>query len=290
MPLPLPPPLQVRHYGSPDGPVVMVLHGGPGAPGYMAPVCRELARREPGWAVREPLQRRADGESPLSVARHVADLIAVTPSGRRPVLVGASWGAMLALSTAALHPDRIAGLVLVGCGTYTPAARAGYETRMAQRLGEAGRARKAGLARRLAACRDGGDADAIDALLGELGELSTRAQSVDTDPGFGTGPDDCPPADAAGHAETWSDVLRLQADGTEPARFARIRCPVAMLHGADDPHPGPAIRDSLTPIIPAPIRYVEFADCGHEPWRERAARQAFFDGLQRIAGEMIADA
>ncbi len=34
--------MQIRTYGT-SGPLVVVLHGGPGAPGYMAPVARGLA-------------------------------------------------------------------------------------------------------------------------------------------------------------------------------------------------------------------------------------------------------
>jgi hypothetical protein len=51
--------------------------------------------------------------------------------------------------------------------------------------------------------------------------------------------------DARGHAESWNDMLRLQADGIYPAAFAAIKTPVLMLHGDFDPHPGPLIRASL---------------------------------------------
>ena len=37
--------IEVRRYGS-GGPTVMMLHGGPGAPGYMAPVALELRQCE----------------------------------------------------------------------------------------------------------------------------------------------------------------------------------------------------------------------------------------------------
>ncbi len=47
---------------------------------------------------------------------------------------------------------------------------------------------------------------------------------------------------AKGHHESWSDMVRLQESGVFPARFASIRCPVLMLHGSYDPHPGALIR------------------------------------------------
>ena len=50
--------------------MLLLLHGGPGAPGYMAPVARELSD---AFRIIEPLQR-GSGEEPLTVARHIADL------------------------------------------------------------------------------------------------------------------------------------------------------------------------------------------------------------------------
>ncbi|MDZ7814840.1 MAG: alpha/beta hydrolase [Planctomycetota bacterium] len=62
--------IEVRTYGS-DGRDVVLLHGGPGARGYMRPVAEELAKR--GFQCHEPLQRRS-GEVKLTVAVHVFDL------------------------------------------------------------------------------------------------------------------------------------------------------------------------------------------------------------------------
>ena len=61
--------MHVRTCGR-TGPTVIVLHGGPGASGYLAPVTRSLAS---SFRVLEPFQRGSGGE-PLTVARHVADL------------------------------------------------------------------------------------------------------------------------------------------------------------------------------------------------------------------------
>jgi pimeloyl-ACP methyl ester carboxylesterase len=87
------------------------------------------------------------------------------------------------------------------------------------------------------------------------------------------------PVDARANRETWDDMLRLQAAGTYPAELSAVRCPILMLHGEEDPHPGRAIRDSLMPFI-RHLSYVEFPRCGHEPWRERAAREPFFSTLR----------
>ncbi|HUX14545.1 MAG TPA: alpha/beta hydrolase, partial [Spirochaetia bacterium] len=110
--------IALREYGT-KGPFVVLLHGGPGAAGYMAPVARGLVG---SFRILEPFQRGSSGE-PLSVARHVADLRQLIESRREdtlPAIVGHSWGAMLALAYAAEYPDSIAALVLIGCGSFDP--------------------------------------------------------------------------------------------------------------------------------------------------------------------------
>jgi pimeloyl-ACP methyl ester carboxylesterase len=159
-------------------------------------------------------------------------------------LVGSSWGAMLALSFAWQRPGKVSALVLVGCGTYDLASRARYHQAMAERGGPHA-------------------SQAFDALPDAEPEL---------------------PPDMVGHEETWSDVLRRQAEGLEPAAFAAVRCPVLMLHGAQDPHPGPSTRDVLRRYVPH-LEYREFDRCGHTPWLERHARDPFLEVLRAWLAE-----
>jgi pimeloyl-ACP methyl ester carboxylesterase len=256
--------LRVRSYGS-DGPWVLVVHGGPGAPGHMAPVARGL---QDSFRVLEPFQR-GSGEEPLTVARHVADLHELVTSRcdpARPALVGSSWGAMLVLAYAAAHPESAGPLVLVGCGTFDLEARARFKATIDERMDD-------GLRRRIEALeREIPDANRR---LAALGDLLTPLFRVDPLPDAL----EFEGCDAKAHEETWNDMLRLQADGTYPAAFRAIETPVLMLHGAFDPHPGPMIRASLAPCV-RNLEYVEWEKCGHYPWTERAARDEFFAVLR----------
>jgi len=256
--------IEVRRYGC-GGPLVALLHGGPGAPGSMVSLARDLAGR---FTVLEPLQRRSGG-APLTVARHVEDLAAVLPEGA--ALVGWSWGAMLALSFAAAHPGRANSLALVGCGTYDAADREVYERALVIRLGEAGLRRVEELRRPMA----GAAGAQGDRLLAALGRLMEEAQAYDALPETG----DPVRVDRQGHQETWADVLRLQAEGIEPAALASIRCPGLMLHGDDDPHPGPATFELLRRFKPH-LQYRGFPRCGHKPWAEGHAREPFLAALR----------
>lgn len=274
----MPDPIRVRRYGQPGPhPPVVVLHGGPGAPGSAAGLARALGR---AFEVLEPLQRRATPDQPLTVDQHVADLVAVAPPGAQ--LVGWSWGAMLALSYAALHPGRAASLALVGCGTYGVEDRAEYQRRIAANLGEAGLAEKARLKAAQAAAAPGPDQDAV---LAELGALNTRAQAFDPLDDPDEQPGDHLDVDAEGHAQTWADAMARQRDGREPAAFAAVRAPALMLHGEHDPHPG---RETCARLRDAglTLEYLELPRCGHTPWQEREGRAPFLAALTRwLQGE-----
>ncbi|MGI5863691.1 MAG: alpha/beta fold hydrolase [Myxococcales bacterium] len=242
----------VREYGA-QGPLVLVLHGGPGAPGGVAALCERLSD---SFHVLEPFQR-GSGEVPLTVERHVEDLHALVLScpQPRPAIVGHSWGAMLALAYAAAHPDSAGPLALIGCGTFDPESRARLHARCEGRIDEALRSRLEQLEREIAD---------PDERLARFGELLLPVYSHDL---VATPP--CERPDVRAHSETWDDMLRQQQAGLYPAAFAAFHGPVLMLHGADDPHPGPMIRDSLTPFLPQ-LEYREWPACGHYPWLERA--------------------
>jgi pimeloyl-ACP methyl ester carboxylesterase len=180
---------------------------------------------------------------------------------------------MLGLSFASLHPEKVTSLVLVGCGTYDEASRAEYGRRLGQRLGPEGRTRLEDLEARLARATD---PQWRDDLLGQIGELTERASSVD--PTASLAGDTHP--DAVGHKETWDNVLDLQRRCVEPARFVGVLCPVLMLHGDEDPHPGHAIADSLRPYIPQ-LAFLGLPRCGHVPWYERHGREPFMRDLRQ---------
>ena len=88
-----------------------VVHGGPGAPGEMAPVARELA---PLGGVLEPLQTAASVEGQVQELHDV-----LVDNADLPVtLLGFSWGAWLSFIVTARHPSFVKKLILVGSGPF----------------------------------------------------------------------------------------------------------------------------------------------------------------------------
>ncbi len=255
--------MRTNSHGS-SGPWVVVLHGGPGTPGQMAPVARRLAA---ACRVLEPHQRGSGGEA-LTVARHVADLDALVEKhcrGQKPALVGSSWGAMLALAYAAAHPDHAGPLVLIGCGTFDLLSRARMREIIEERMDDVLRERLERLPEEI---------PDPDRRFEAMGDLILPLYAYDADASELEG-ERC---DWRAHQETWNDMLRRQEAGDYPAAFAAIESPVLMLHGAFDPHPGRMIQASLEPYL-AELEYKEWERCGHYPWAERAVREDFYSVL-----------
>ena len=175
---------------------------------------------------------------------------------------------MLALCFAAQHPGKAGPIVLVGCGTFDKASRSRLQATIEERMD--------------------------DDLRDRIGRVSTDANDPAdrfiqayklTRPIFDYDPiipyaekDESEPFDLNAHDETWSDMRRLQDDGTYPDAFTAIESPVLMLHGQYDPHPGTMIRDSLLPYLPQ-LEYREYERCGHSPWIEKSSRDAFFSDM-----------
>ena len=255
--------LHFRTYGR-SGPAIILLHGGPGAPGEVAPIGRELAD---SFRLIEPFQRSSAAE-PLTVAGHIADLhdlVMACGADHKPVFIGFSWGAMLALAYAAAHPDSTGPLILVGCGTFDQRSRDQLNRTLADRTTPEVR-----------------NAEHRAASL-PMDDERLRASAAACMPLYAYAPvtDELEHEhiDARAHEESWRDMLRLQADGTYPAAFTSIKTPVLMLHGDFDPHPGPVIHASLQRYIPQ-LAYRELAKCGHYPWIERYAAAQFYESIR----------
>jgi pimeloyl-ACP methyl ester carboxylesterase len=250
--------ISYRSYGSAVD-IAVVLHGGPAAVGN----AKELAEGLSGlFRTIEPWQR-GSGPDPLSVQQHIDDLdelIETFSENGKPILIGESWGAMLALAYAAHAPETISRLVIVGCGTFDPESGSQLQRTIAERTDEELRTRLDQIRKENGGTRD------LAAAMSPIYDFDRVHRKPDPE---------IPPFDEIAFRQTWDDMVRLQDEGVYPVSFSAIQVPVLMLHGDYDPHPGRMIRDSLLPYIPD-LEYVALANCGHSTWLERQARDAFF--------------
>ncbi len=153
---------------------VAVVHGGPGAPGEMAPVARELAAAR---GVLEPLQTAS------TLPGQVAELEAVLGKHGHPpvVLIGHSWGAMLCFILTAECPSLVRKLVLVSSGVFDESYAAGIEGTRLGRLSVEEAAAVGALSRSL----DDPNAADRNRNFARLGDYISRADAFDPLPDEG---------------------------------------------------------------------------------------------------------
>lgn len=258
----------VRSYGTPPFQVVVV-HGGPGAGGEMAPVARELASNR---GVLEPIQTATSLEGQVEELRSVLET-----QGDPPLtLVGFSWGAWLSFIVAARYPSLVEKLILVGSGPFEEKYVAQLGETRRRRLSEAERAEFAQI---LAALRDP-ECDDKDAQLARLGALASKTDQYDPIP---DGVEDSDRVEARGELfqSVWLDAAELRRSGELLEMGQRIECPVVAIHGDYDPHPAEGVEAPLSGVL-EDFHFILLDRCGHTPWAERAAREVFYQVLEEV--------
>jgi len=254
----------LRTYGkAPFG--VVVIHGGPGAPGHMAPVARELSL---DWGVLEPLQTATSLEGQVQESRDVLE-----KNGDLPVtLIGWSWGAMLSFIFSARYPAFVKKLILVGSGVYEEQyAATTMETRL-NRLTEEERREAHSL---VEAMNDPTVGDR-NTPFARLGDLFTKADAYDP-----------LTLDSEGlevqyniYQRVWKDATELRSTGELLRLGKQIQCPVVAIHGDYDPHPPEGIKKPLSAVL-GRFQFILLKNCGHMPWIEKEAMGEFYEILKK---------
>ncbi len=129
--------LFTRQVGS--GPLVVVLHGGPGAShDYLLPQYDLLATRRSlfYYDQRGGGQSPVPRDTPVGWQEHVADLegIRAQLGLDRLTLCGYSWGGLLAVLYFLAHPDHVERLALVAPASITTEYRRQFEEEFARRM------------------------------------------------------------------------------------------------------------------------------------------------------------
>jgi len=252
----------VRKWG--PGPyTVAVVHGGPGAPGEVAPVAREISTVT---GVLEPFQTETTLEGQVQELRSE-----LSEHGKVPItLVGFSWGAYLSLIVAARYPDLVGKLILVSSPPFEETYAAAITKTRLDRLSPAERTEAKALITRL---EDPASGDK-NQLLARLGLLLSHADAYDP----------APVEDEMFHCQydlfrsVWDEASALRKDRALLGMVRSVKCPVLAIHGDRDPHPAEGVMVPLSREC-ANFRFILLEKCGHRPWIERNAADAFFEAL-----------
>jgi pimeloyl-ACP methyl ester carboxylesterase len=226
--------LAVRRQGA--GTPVVLVHGSGGGLHSLVPLADRLTDSYELWMP----ARRGYGPSDVpptrkSVKDEVGDLAAILGTIGRPAhLVGASYGATLALHTAAALPDSLLSLAV-----FEPPLFASGPT-------------VAPLLDRYRAAFERNDAAAMFAVLNELTRVPPPIVTALAAAAGDRKPD---PAEARRSAIGWlHDLEALADDDPDPARWSHLTVPTLILNGADTWEPMPATMDALAAAVPTARR------------------------------------
>jgi pimeloyl-ACP methyl ester carboxylesterase len=249
----------LRKYGEPPFHIA-VLHGGPGGPGYMAPVARELSAE---WGVLEPLQTADSLEGQVQELQTV-----LANSANLPViLVGSSWGAVLGFIVSARYPELVQKLLMIGSAAFDDQYATKIQEIRFSRLDAEERVEARSLMKLLGdpACRQ------KDAPFARLAALFAKADAYDPVTL------DIEILDYQYHVyqKVWHDASELRHSGKLLELGKKIECPAVAIHGDYDPHPAESIEKPLAAIL-RDFRFILLDRCGHLPWIERQAKDEFY--------------
>jgi pimeloyl-ACP methyl ester carboxylesterase len=253
----------LRKYG-PKPFRVAVIHGGPGAPGEMAPVARELSS---DMGVLEPLQTADSVEGQVEEMRAVLE-----KDGDIPLtLIGFSWGAWLSYILTARYPLLVRKLILVSSGAYEEKyATAEKNIARLNRLGSKEREEALYLMEILYSSKP-----VNNNTMARFGELMFKADSYDPLPRESEVLEVNPDI----HQPVWEQASKLRRSGELLKLGERIKCPVVAIHGDYDSHPAEGVKEPLSLVI-KDFRFILLEKCGHYPWLERNAKDRFYGILR----------
>lgn len=223
----------LRRYGDPPFSLA-VIHGGPGAPGKMAPVARELSAFK---GVLEPLQ------TAVTIKGQVRELRKVLEEHRdMPViLIGFSWGAMISFIFTAQYSQMVKKLILIGSGPYEEK----YATNiMKTRISRFGKEELDDFVR-LTEILNNPSAKNRNEALCNFGKLMSKADTYDPLPHK----DEILECNYESFKGVWGEANELRSRGELLELGKEIHCQVVAIHGDYDPHPFEGVREPLSRIL-----------------------------------------
>jgi pimeloyl-ACP methyl ester carboxylesterase len=249
-----------RIYGSPPYSVVLI-HGGPGAPGSLAPVAGKLSESR---GVVEVLNNGTTiGDQLFEIYEEV-----IRSCDLPVVLVGHSWGSWLSLIFVSKYPQLVSKIILMGTPPFDKEyAKEIMPTRM-KRLDDRNKELLTQYLRTIDSSPDSDD------MFRRTGNLLSLADSFE-------------PAGDEDHViayrydvfrNVWAEAEKMRQSGKLLNLAKGISCPVVAIHGNYDPHPFQGVHQYLKDRLPGFKMHI-IDKCGHYPWNETHAADNFYNIL-----------
>ncbi len=254
--------IQFRSYG--DKPFkVAVVHGGPGAPGEMAPIARKLAIFQ---GIIEPFQTALTIQQQLQELKLIMDKYSNLPI----LLIGFSWGALLSFMFSAEYPKLVKKLILVSSAVYEIKYAVNILNTRLSRLGSPDRNELIVISNALnnSTVKEKGE------IMKSLAKLVAKTDSYNLIPHA----DEILEYQYDIYHSIWNEASNLRNSGKLLEYGKRITCPVVAIHGDYDPHPYKGVKVPLSRVV-KDFRFFLLRNCGHYPWWEREAHEQFYELL-----------
>lgn len=242
---------------------IAVVHGGPGAPGSVAAIARELSG---DYGVLEPIQTETSLEGQIQELYKTLCEYGDTPV----ILIGHSWGAWLSFIMTARYPAIVRKLILVGSGPFRAEYVKALEESRFSRMSSEERTEAYAIIEAL----DMENTVNKDEKLARLGELVEKADNYDIEQ-IETEKADKIPVEGNTFRQVWSEASELRRNGRLLEYGRQIKCPVIAIHGDYDPHPAEGVKKPLSGIV-GNFQFHLLEKCGHSPWKEKYARGEFY--------------
>lgn len=248
-----------RLYGKPPYTIVVV-HGGPGAPGEMKPVAEELSRN---FGVIEPLQT----ENSIAGQNEELKKVIETNTTLPVTLIGHSWGAMLSFIFTARNNELVKKLILISSSVFEEKYATNIMQTRYDRLSSEERQKLNSLLKRL---NNPTEKDK-NVIFTELGKYSFKTDSYRPMPHESS--------DFTFqyyiYKKVWKEAEIFRKNGEFLKLGKLIHCPVVAIHGDYDPHPPEGIKTPLNNVLDN-FKFVLLKNCGHYPWLEKEAKDIFY--------------
>jgi pimeloyl-ACP methyl ester carboxylesterase len=252
----------IRKYGQQPFRIGL-LHGGPGASGEMKPIAENLSIN---FGILEFLQTEKSVNGQIDELHKQLTLYADLPA----ILIGYSWGAWLGFLFASRYPNLLKKLILISSGAFESKYNKDLMNIRLNRLNQQDRKE----AERLISIINSDNSD--NETLRSFGILMSIADSFDYLPLSNDSVD----LNLTIYQSVWTEASRLR-DTYELINCAdKIECPVVAIHGDYDPHPIDGVEKPLSNKL-NDFKMIRIEKCGHTPWRERYAKDTFFDILRK---------
>lgn len=259
--------MDVNVYGAKPH-LVALIHGGPGAPGQMSSVAKELSD---SFGVIEPIQTADTIDGQIHELKEIVEHYFQDPG----VIIGYSWGAWLSYLFTAAYPRYVKKLILVSSGpfqeSYVPYINEQRSSRVTENQLED--------LKKLSLLLETPSTIVTTELYKRLFLLFSQTDayaSIQSE-------DDTISFQPTIFFKIMDEANYIRKSGKLLSAGTGIKCPVIAIHGDYDPHPYQGVNKPLSTVL-KDFRFFLLPKCGHRPWNERYAKDKFYKILKGEIG------